>query len=157
MLNQTKQVASQVSAPVPAQANYMDKPTSGLAVDAATHGNPGTVEYQIIELGTGKLIYRSKEYASGTNNIGEYLAVVHGLAWLKQQGRMNERVWTDSQTARAWVTAGRCKTKYTTTDDELRELIARADRWLANNPERPLVGTWMTSWWNETPADYGRK
>lgn len=132
------------------------KPTSGIAVDAGTHGNPGKTEYKVVDIATGEEIYRSKVYMRGTNNIGEYLAVVHALAWLKSRGR-NDTVYSDSCTARAWVRDGRCKTKFNGTDEELRAIVLRANNWLASNRDHAQVETWQTDCWGETPADYERK
>lgn len=39
---------------------------------------------------------------NGTNNLGEFLAIVHGLAYLKKQNK-NIPIYSDSRTAISWV------------------------------------------------------
>jgi ribonuclease HI len=136
--------------------NTEPSPTNGIAVDAATHGNPGRVEYRVVEIETGEQVYASPEYANGTNNIGEFLAIVHALAWLKRAGR-SDQVYSDSLTARAWVRDGRCKTKFNGVDVTLARIVERAEDWLRENREHAEVRTWLTDLWGEIPADYGRK
>ena len=54
------------------------------AVDAACSGNPGPMEYQCIDLQTGAQVFHYGPI-HGTNNIGEFLAIVHARAenWLR--------------------------------------------------------------------------
>lgn len=129
-----------------------------LAVDAACAGNPGKMEYRGVYLKTGEEIFHFGP-VYGTNNIGEFLAIVHALALLKQQGRVLT-VYTDSQTALTWIRLRHCKTQLANTPRtaDLHNLIARAERWLQTNTfaEIPLK-KWDTAKWGEIPADFGRK
>ena len=50
-----------------------------LAVDAACSGNPGPMEYRGVYLLTGQEVFHFGP-VYGTNNIGEFLAIVHALA-----------------------------------------------------------------------------
>lgn len=129
-----------------------------LAVDAACSGNPGVMEYQCVETKTGKRIFHGGPYQDATNNIGEFLAIVHVLALLKQKGKKIP-VYTDSQTAMSWVKRKHAKTKLTPTarNRKVFDLIARAEKWLKNNAwDVPLL-KWDTENWGEIPADFGRK
>lgn len=128
-----------------------------LVVDAACSGNPGQMEYQGKYLRTGQTIFHFGPMF-GTNNIGEFLAIVHALALLKQKGT-HMPVYSDSATAISWVRQKQCKTKLPRTPrtEELFALIARAEAWLKNNPVTPPVRKWETSLWGEIPADFGRK
>jgi len=58
-----------------------------ISVDAACSGNPGIMEYQGVYTKTGERIFYSGPYAESTNNIGEFLALVHVLAMLKKQDK----------------------------------------------------------------------
>ncbi|MDR1809064.1 MAG: viroplasmin family protein, partial [Prevotella sp.] len=72
----------------PAAASYTDNPAviqDSLAVDAACSGNPGLMEYRGVYVKTGKQVFHQGPFEQGTNNIGEFLAIVHGLALLKQK------------------------------------------------------------------------
>ena len=53
-----------------------------LAVDAACSGNPGDMEYRGVYTATGQEIFHIGPLKEGTNNVGEFLALVHGLALL---------------------------------------------------------------------------
>ena len=56
-----------------------------LAVDAACSGNPGVMDYQGVYVASRTQIFHYMAPV-GTNNIGEFLAIVHGLAYLKKNG-----------------------------------------------------------------------
>lgn len=130
-----------------------------LAVDAACSKNPGPVEYQGVWVRTGERIFHAGPFADGTNNIGEFLALVHGLALLKQQGRPHTPIYTDSRTARAWVRNRQLKTTLTPTDSnaQLFAMVKRALNWLRENEITNPILTWDTPVWGEIPADFGRK
>ena len=63
----------------------MEVTANAWAVDAACSGNPGPMEYQAIDLATGAQVFHFGPM-HGTNNIGEFLAIVHALALLDRQG-----------------------------------------------------------------------
>ena len=129
-----------------------------LSVDAACSGNPGLMEYRGVYSKTGEEIFRQGPFKDGTNNIGEFLALVHGLALLKQKNS-NLPVYTDSKTALAWVKAKKTKTLLEKNEANaiLFDLIARAENWLHENKYKTEILKWETSVWGEIPADFGRK
>ena len=95
----------------------------------------------------------------GTNNVGEFLALVHALAYLKKSEKENVAIYTDSRTAMAWVRNKKVKTTLQKTDKNkiLFELIERAITWLQNNEYKSTILKWDTENWGEIPADFGRK
>ena len=128
-----------------------------IAVDAACSGNPGPMEYRGVDLRSGRELFHLGPM-HGTNNIGEFLAIVHALALLKKQG-VKRTVYSDSRNALLWVRQKQCKTKLERTPqtEGLFQLIDRAVIWLRNNKiEVPLL-KWQTKEWGEVPADFGRK
>lgn len=129
-----------------------------LAVDAACSGNPGTMEYRGVYVATGEEIFRLKPMQQGTNNIGEFLALVHGLALLKKQNS-NIPIYSDSRNAILWVRQKQCKTRLQRTEVNapIFNLIARAEAWLRNNTYTNRIIKWDTEAWGEIPADFGRK
>lgn len=129
-----------------------------LSVDAACSGNPGVLEYRGVYSKTGEEIFRQGPFKEGTNNIGEFLALVHGLAFLKQKD-CKLPVYTDSVTALAWVKAKKAKTKLEKNEKNavLFDLISRAETWLKNNEYPTQILKWETTVWGEIPADFGRK
>jgi len=129
-----------------------------LSVDAACSGNPGLMEYRGVYSKTGEEIFRQGPFKNGTNNIGEFLALVHGLALLKQKNS-NLPVYTDSKTALAWVKAKKTKTLLEKNDENaiLFELVTRAEKWLHENEYKTEILKWETSVWGEILADFGRK
>lgn len=128
-----------------------------LAVDAACSGNPGPMEYRGVYLRTGQVIFHFGP-VHGTNNIGEFLAIVHALALLKQKG-LDMPIYSDSRNAILWVKQKKCKTKLERTPrtEELYRLIERAEKWLKENKYTTSILKWETSRWGEVPADFGRK
>lgn len=129
-----------------------------IAVDAACSGNPGPMEYRGIYLRTGKEIFHYGP-VHGTNNIGEFLAIVHGLALLKQKGLDTMPIYSDSVNAQLWVKKKKCKTTLVRTPEtaQLYNVIARAEAWLRNNTYNNPILKWPTEEWGEIPADFGRK
>lgn len=142
-----------------------------IAVDAACSGNPGKMEYQGVfvdfgtEPATTTTLFKSPVFENGTNNIGEFLAIVHALAWQKQK-RVSYPIYSDSVNAQKWVREKKCKTKLQPNDknEYLFELIGRAEKWLQENDEWMQQNSlsipvlkWKTEIWGEIPADYGRK
>ena len=131
---------------------------ASIAVDAACSGNPGIMEYQGVNTATGDR-YFHKKFNLGTNNIGEFLAIVHGLAWLQQKGQETLPIYTDSATALKWVKIETCRTKLVRNAKtaQLYQVIGRAEKWLENNTYQNPLLKWDTENWGEIPADFGRK
>ena len=132
--------------------------TDAWAVDAACSGNPGPMEYQAIDLATGARVFHFGPM-KGTNNIGEFLAIVHALALMQQQGLHDKTIYSDSYNAILWVKKRQCKTKLERTPETepLYQIIARAERWLQTHQWRNPIVKWETQKWGEVPADFGRK
>lgn len=130
---------------------------NALAVDAACSGNPGMMEYRGVYVGTGEEIFHFGPMY-GTNNIGEFLAIVHGLALLKQRG-IDLPIYSDSRNALLWVKQKQCKTKLPRDNrtEELFGYIERAEKWLKENRYTTTLLKWETDEWGEIPADFGRK
>ncbi len=127
-------------------------------VDAACSGNPGVMEYRGVDTVTEQQLFIEK-FEEGTNNIGEFLAIVHALAILTQKGD-SRPVYSDSRIAMNWVKRDkRCKTKLVPNPKNARlfKVIARAERWLAQNSFSNRILKWETKLWGEIPADFGRK
>ena len=130
-----------------------------VAVDAACSGNPGDMEYQGVYTATGQQLFHIGPLEEGTNNIGEFLALVHALALMKHQGKPNIPIYSDSRNAQLWIKGGKCKTKLAPTrrNEKIFELIDRAEKWLAVNKVTNPILKWETEAWGEIPADFGRK
>ena len=128
------------------------------AVDAACSGNPGPMEYQCVDLQTGAQVFHFGP-VQGTNNIGEFLAIVHALALMEKQGIKDKVIYSDSYNAILWVKKKKCKTTLTrnSATEQLYQVIARAEQWLmTHNVTTPII-KWETKQWGEIPADFGRK
>ncbi|MEM9990993.1 MAG: ribonuclease H family protein [Bacteroidota bacterium] len=128
-----------------------------ISVDAACGGNPGKMEYQGVNTKTGEQ-YFHQQFELGTNNIGEFLAIVHALAMLEKQN-IKLPIYSDSKTAMAWVQKKKANTKlqHTARTAALYELIHRAEHWLKTHDFRVPLLKWDTKSWGEIPADFGRK
>ena len=131
---------------------------NSISVDAASSGNPGIMEYQGVDTKTKKLLFNHGPFKQGTNNIGEFLALVHGLAELKKN-KSNKSIYTDSITAISWVRKKKCNTKLERTieNENLFLLVDRAILWLKSNSYQTKILKWKTKIWGEIPADFGRK
>ncbi|MBN2893117.1 MAG: ribonuclease H family protein [Bacteroidales bacterium] len=142
----------------PEQIALHGKPIGlSIAVDAAFNGK--LMEYQGVFVETNTKIFHFGPVQGGTNNIGEFLALVHVLAYQKQH-KMNYPIYTDSKTAMSWVRLKRSKTELTMNQQNKKifELITRAEKWLNNNDYSMYkILKWKTEIWGEIPADFGRK
>ncbi|GAB3171872.1 ribonuclease H1 domain-containing protein [Telluribacter humicola] len=141
-----------------APANIGQPIKESIAVDAAWNTATGDMEYQGVYLRTGERIFLQGPFQDGTNNIGEFLAIVHGLAYL-QKHNSNLPIYSDSKTAISWVKKKHANTKLVLTprNKPVFELLQRAERWLADNKYSNQILKWETEYWGENPADFGRK
>ncbi|WP_281616048.1 ribonuclease H family protein [Flammeovirga sp. SubArs3] len=132
---------------------------NSIAVDAACSGARGPMEYRGVWIETGQQLFIKGPYEDGTNNIGEFLGIVHALAYLKQHGYDSTIIYTDSRTAMKWVRDKKIKTTLPKNDKNavLFEYIDRAINWLENNTYMNPIRKWETKAWGEIPADFGRK
>ena len=131
---------------------------NSISVDAASSGNPGIMEYQGVDTNTKEVLFKMGPFNNATNNIGEFLALVHGIAILEKD--LKKRIiYSDSVTAMSWVRKKRCQTKLKRNDEneEVFILIDRATKWLKENNYSATIRKWETKKWGEIPADFGRK
>ncbi|CAG5002765.1 Ribonuclease H [Dyadobacter sp. CECT 9275] len=131
---------------------------NSIAVDAAWNTATGDMEYQGVYLATGVRIFLQGPFKDATNNIGEFLAIVHGLAYL-QKKESDLPIYSDSRTAISWVKKKHANTKLELTprNKPVFEMLQRAERWLATNSFPNKILKWETEYWGENPADFGRK
>ena len=130
-----------------------------ISVDAACSGAPGKLEYRGVYTDSEDEIFRFGPFPDGTNNVGEFLAIVHALAWLAKHGKKLP-IYSDSENAISWVYTGECRTKlkHTARNAPLFVMIHSAENWLAENElDDDEVLKWDTELWGENPADFGRK
>ena len=132
--------------------------SDSLAVDAACSGNPGLMEYRGVYIADNVEIFHAGPWENGTNNIGEFLAIVHALAHLKKTDR-DIPIYSDSISAIKWVADKKCNTKLKLTENNriIFELIVRAERWLKSHSYSNPILKWDSEQWGEIPADFGRK
>ena len=152
-MNEFKSEFSEAQLKKIGQPNY-----NSISVDAASSGNPGKMEYRGVDTKTKKQLFIQGPFEEGTNNIGEFLALVHGLALLKKN-KSDRILYTDSRTAMSWVKKKKCNTKLERNkkNEALFELIERAVNWLKENTYATTIVKWETKAWGEIPADFGRK
>jgi ribonuclease HI len=128
-------------------------------VDAACSGSPGQLEYRGVYTDSEEEFFRAGPFPDGTNNVGEFLAIVHALTWLEKHNTWLP-IYSDSRNAISWVYTGKCQTslKHTARNAPLFAIIHSAENWLAENELREdAVLKWDTELWGENPADFGRK
>jgi ribonuclease HI len=128
-----------------------------ITVDAACSGSPGPLEFQGVQTESGKLIFKRGPFADGTNNVGEFLAIVEAMKWLDEH-HDPWPVYSDSRNAIGWVMAKKCNTQLARlpSNKKLFEMIAEAEKRLRLLTRRKIL-KWDTTAWGENPADFGRK
>lgn len=129
-----------------------------ISVDGAWNTSTGLVEYQGVHTGTRKILFKAGPFEDGTNNIVEFLAIVHALAYCKKQNTKHP-IYSDSLNAIAWVKDKEARTKHNKSNKNVKlfELIDRAIKWLKENTYENEILKWETKAWGENPADFGRK
>lgn len=155
-IGKTKGFKSELS---PELLRKIGKPNpNSISVDAASSGNPGIMEYRGVDTQSKRQLFRQGPFEDATNNIGEFLAIVHGLAYLKQHNS-DRIIYTDSKTAMSWVKKKTCNTKLKSSkkNKPVFELVQRAISWLNKNTYTTTIVKWETKAWGEIPADFGRK
>jgi len=130
-----------------------------ICVDAACSGNPGDMEYRGVDTKTGDELFRIGPFKKGTNNVGEFLALVHGLAYLQKHGKHDMPIYSDSKIAMGWIRQKTTRTKLarSAVNKPLFLLVDRGIKWLKNNTYMNPILKWETKEWGEIPADFGRK
>ena len=139
--------------------NVSDGPElNSISVDAASSGNPGLMEYQGVDTNTKEILFKMGPFNNATNNIGEFLALVHGIAILEKKSD-KKIIYSDSITAMSWVRKKHCQTKLKRNEknEEVFVLVERAITWLKENNYSVIIKKWDTKNWGEIPADFGRK
>ncbi len=154
-------ISSKASAPKPivSPASHPEIKWNSWSVDAACSGNPGKMEYRGVDTQSGDEIFHAGPFGRGTNNIGEFLAIVHALALLQRKEDPSTPIYSDSKIAMGWIRQKKAKTKLKRTPEteHLLGLIKRAEIWLHNNTFSNPIIKWNTEEWGEIPADFGRK
>ena len=134
------------------------KPTlPSICVDAACSGSPGPLEYRGVLTESGEQIFRAGPFPNGTNNVGEFLAIILEIDWLITK-KLDMPIYSDSANAIAWIKAGKCNTKLKRLPSNklLFDFIGRAEEVLKTYPTFKAL-KWDTKTWGEIPADFGRK
>lgn len=132
---------------------------NSISVDAACSGNPGVMEYRAVDTYSGDEIFRMGPFKGGTNNVGEFLALIHALAYLQKLKDSEKIIYSDSRTALSWLRNKKVKTtlKQTSYNKDVFTLLNRAISWMKTNEVKNKVLKWDTERWGEIPADFGRK
>jgi len=128
-----------------------------ISVDAACSGNPGMMEYRGVHTKTGEVLFHFGPVL-GTNNIGEFLGIVHALSLLQKEGK-STTIYSDSMTALAWVRNKKANTTLfrDSRTEELWKMIERAEKWLKEHTYTNKILKWDTNKYGEIKADFGRK
>lgn len=129
-----------------------------LAVDAAWNTKTKEMEYRGVYTKTGREVFHQGPFKRATNNVGEFLAIVHGLALLKKKN-IDMPIYTDSMTALSWVRKKKHNSVILPTEENEKviTLLENAENWLRNNTYTTQILKWNTPVWGEIPADFGRK
>lgn len=145
-------------ADMPAYLSNPDIDKDAWAVDASCLGNPGIMEYRGVEIATGRQLFNVGPFEQGTNNIGEFLAIVHALAEMHRRNEWHN-IYSDSKTAMAWIRNRQIKTqlKQTEKNGRIFELMGRALAWIRTHSWPVAIMKWQTELWGEIPADFNRK
>lgn len=131
---------------------------NSIVVDVSCSGPNGPMEYRGIGLKEKRIIFERGSFRVGTNNIGEFLAIVEAIRHIAKNGHY-DTIYSDSQVAIGWVRNKTCKTTLERSEatKEIHAIIDEALEWLRKNKYSCKVIKWKTTQWGEIPADYGRK
>ncbi|MBP7841059.1 hypothetical protein KA037_00030 [Patescibacteria group bacterium] len=131
---------------------------NAIFVDASCIGNPGQMEYRGIDGNTKKVLFHSPTFPVGTNNIGEFLAIVHAIQ-LCIKNKWDRIIYSDSQTAIQRLQSKKIKTTLEYSD-KTKPLLEKLQQALARTKTHEItipVYKRETESRGEIPADFGRK
>lgn len=150
--------SAQETSATPNYTDFSEIDMNGWAVDASCQGNPGVMEYRGVELSTGRELFRIGPFEDATNNIGEFLALVHAIALQYRNGDWHT-IYSDSATGMSWLKNKKIKTTLQPTEKnrKLFDLMARGLNWISTHQWETRILKWQTRLWGEIPADFGRK
>ncbi|WP_299025065.1 ribonuclease H family protein [uncultured Thermanaerothrix sp.] len=142
----------------PPRQSYSPAPSQGYCVDAAYDTARQRLEYRCVHLPSRREVFHVGPLPDGSNNIGEFLAIVETLMMLVERNDPAP-VYSDSEVALLWVTLKRCRTRLPERPERaaLFERIRRAEQWLQTHTFHNPLLKWETAQWGENPADFGRK
>ena len=151
-------VAAKLAEVLGVEAGSADKEVAVVMCNGHKDAAKTIMEYQGVDVKTGARLFHQGPFPKASNNIGEFLALVHGLAMLKKMGSPLA-IYSDSVTAMAWVRDRKCKSKIELCPENayLFSLVDRAEKWLRENTYTTRIIKWKTEEWGEIPADFGRK
>jgi ribonuclease HI len=154
----TGRSANEVIIPAEQRLLIGDPILESISVDAAWNTGTGVVEYQGVNTKTKEVIFKEGPYSDGTINLGEFIAVVHGLAHCKRHG-LNIPIYTDSAVAMSWVRDKVMRSDHPRSEANIRlyKIVDHALSWLKENEYPNKILKWETKFWGENPADFGRK
>lgn len=142
----------------PPRRSDSSAPSQGYCVDAAYDTARQRLEYRCVHLPSRREVFHVGPLPDGSNNIGEFLAIVETLMMLVERNDPAP-VYSDSEVALLWVALKRCRTRLPERPERaaLFERIRRAEQWLQTHTFRNPLLKWETAQWGENPADFGRK
>jgi ribonuclease HI len=135
-----------------------------LTVDAAYNGKES--EWRGVMCGTDfphePEIFRSPVHSGGSNNIGEFLALIEGICYLLKSNQLHIPIYSDSKTALAWHRNKEHKS--TVIDNKINDPVMMNKFFKSfdflNGKAKELnyiLEKWHTKEWGEIAADFGRK
>ncbi|MCL2131427.1 MAG: ribonuclease H family protein [Lentimicrobiaceae bacterium] len=129
-----------------------------ISVDGACSSSTKIAEYQGVNTESGAVLFKVGPFIDATNNVMEFLALVHALALCKQK-KLEVPIYSDSLNAIKWVKTKKARTNLTPTarNAKVFDMIKRAEKWLEKNTYSTKILKWETKAWGENPADFGRK
>lgn len=131
----------------------MQRPTVGIAVDAAHSLKNGKTEYQGINLASGERIFYC-DLGNQTTNIGEFLAIIAAVKYIIENDFQPRVIYSDSTTAITWFNVKKTSSTKSYSELQKAEMFLRA---LSYDVETIKVIHWDNKRWGETPADFNRK
>ena len=134
------------------------RPTFGIVVDGYCKGNPGVGGYRGVDLHDGKILFK-RNFQYTTNNLVEFIGIVHAQMYIKKTFESYSEIYSDSQCAISWFRTNNVKSEIDSIKgkDVLNDLN-RCLLWLSEQKKFPAsVLKWETKEWGENPADFGNK
>jgi ribonuclease HI len=131
---------------------------NSICVDGAWNTSTNIIEYQAVVFPKKEIIFHAGPFSAGTNNIAEFLAIVHAFTYCQKNPNISV-IYSDSKTAISWVKRKKAATKIAQNDAnaQIISIVHRAEDWLRKNEYPVPVLKWETLAWGENPADFGRK
>ena len=121
------------------------KPTNGIAINTYCNAK-GVGMYVGVDLDTGEILFKSKEFSPVTHNIIDFMGIGHSLMYVKKSMEYKP-IYSNSEISIGWISNNKCNSDMINTDQNAIDNCGKITRWLVEQKHLVEVKKWSTEKW----------